>query len=145
MDSGFNIDDWIDVCLEFDKANSELLIKILAKKSVCITEVQGFKSDLEVFGMSIPEGFRHMEFGEGVKIPEEMKNEIYHMNRLNFRWGCNYSLKSGCSTLIRIPTSGIGKENLAITLAYEYPKFGGLLKGRNGLYARISKKLTNPN
>ena len=133
-----NNDDWLNVVLTFDKANKSMILRIRAKRKIRIVEVQGFVSDLEAFGMEMPSSFWKMQFGEGVEMPEEMKNEMVHMNRLNFRWGCDFSLKANEEREISMPANGEGKEKGVLQLAYEYPRFLGLLKGKQGMYARLS-------
>jgi hypothetical protein len=137
MVSEFNEDDWLSSELTFQPEASTLLLRLRAKKAVRVTELQGFVSDLDVFGASIPPGFRRMQFGEGVEIPEGMKADVEHMNRLQFRWGCDVSIAAGAGAEIRIPASGPGKDRAVITIAYEFPRLLGLLKGSQGLYARM--------
>ena len=78
-----------------------------------------------------------MLFGEGSHIPDEMKNDIEHMNRLNFRWGCGIPIRAGSTAEIRIPASGPGKDRVVLSLTYEYSKLFGLLRGKHGFYARL--------
>ena len=139
MVADFSDDDWMTAVLTFDKARSALVLRIRAKRTVRITELQGFMSDVEAFGLTMPEGFRRMQFGEGAAIPEEMKSDMEHMNRLNFRWGWDRSLKAGAELELAIPASGAGKEMAVLTIGYEFPRMLGLLKGKQGLYARLSK------
>ena len=138
MVADYNDDDWLNVILTFDKANHRLLLRIRAKQKIRIVEIQGFVSDLDAFGMEMPSSFRKMQFGEGVEIPEEMKNDMVHMNRLNFRWGCDFSLSANEEREIAIPAKGEGKDKAVLQLAYEYPRFLGLVKGKQGMYARLS-------
>ncbi len=138
MVADYNDDDWLNVVLKFDKANQRMTLRIRAKQKIRIVEVQGFVSDLEAFGMEMPSNFKRMQFGEGVEIPEEMKSDIVHMNRLNIRWGCDYPLKANEEREISIPANGEGRDKVVLQLAYEYPRFLGLVKGKQGMYARLS-------
>jgi len=134
----FNNDDWLATEVTHDSAGGVVVLRLRAKQMIRITEVQGFTTDVDAFGLSMPTGFRKMQFGDGVDIPDEMKSDIEHMNRLNFRWGCDIPLKAGSSIDIKIPASGTGKDRIVLTLAYEYPKLFGLMKGSNGFYARMT-------
>ena len=138
MSAGFNDDDWISTDFRFDKAASALLIKIAAKKSVRIVELQGDRSLLEAFGASAPSGIREMKFGEGVEIPDGMRDDIEFMNKSQFRWGCDFPIGAGATHEIRLPAQGPGTEKGVITIVYEFPKLLGLLKGKQGQYARLS-------
>lgn len=134
----FNNDAWLATEVAYDPAKGEVVVRLRAKQAIRVIEVQGFASDVEAFGLSMPSGFRPMRFGEGVDIPVEMQTEIELMNRLNFRWGCELPVKAGSTLELRLPASGPGKDRLVLTLTYEYPKLFGLLKGKNGFYARMS-------
>lgn len=134
----FNDDDWLSTEVTHDPTKGEVVVHMHAKQAIRVVEVQGFASEAESFGLSMPGGFRKMQFGEGASIPDEMKSDIEHMNRLNFRWGCDIPMKAGTSFELRIPAAGPGRDRIVLTLAYEYPKLFGLLKGRNGLYARMT-------
>lgn len=138
MAADFNDDDWIHSILEFDRGAKLLRLRVHAKKRVRLVEVQGFMTDVEAFGLSLPEGFREMQFGEGAVIPEAMKDDIAHMNRLNFRWGCDRPVAAGSEIQIQIPASGAGKDKAVLTLTYEFPRLFGLLKGKHGHYTRMS-------
>ena len=134
----FNNDDWLSSEVTHDSANGVVVIRLRAKKAIRILEVQGFATDVEAFGLSMPQGFRKMLFGEGANIPDEMKSDIEHMNRLNFRWGCDLPMNPGSELEIKIPAAGQGKDRVVFTLSYEYPKLFGLLKAKQGLYARMT-------
>jgi hypothetical protein len=133
----FNNDDWLSTEVVHDSAVGEVVVKMRAKQSIRILEVQGFASEAEAFGLSMPSGFRKMQFGEGVSIPDEMKTDIEHMNRLNFRWGCEVPIKAGATLDLRIPAAGAGQDRIVLTLVYEYRRLFGMLKGSNGFYARM--------
>jgi hypothetical protein len=141
VDADFNEDDWLSSELTFQPVISALLLRLRAKRSVRVIELQGATALLEEFGASLPEGFRVMQFAEDVIVPEEMKADIEHMKRLNFRWGSDIPMAAGGTVEIRIPANGPGRERAVITVAYEFPRMLGLLKGRQGLYARM---LPNP-
>ena len=139
MIADFNNDDWMSSVFQFDRAASTLVIRVSAKKKLRITELQGDRSLLDAFGASMPAGFREMKFGEGVEIPEEMKSDVEHMNRLQFRWGCDFPMAAGETCEIRVPAVGPGAERGVITIGYEFPKLLGLTKGKQGQYARLSQ------
>lgn len=134
----FNNDDWLSTEVSHASAKGEVIVRMRAKKTIRVVEVQGFASEAEAFGLSIPSGFRKMLFGDGATVPDEMKTDVEHMNRLNFRWGCDLPMKAGSTFELRLPASGPGQDRIVLTLVYEYPKLLGLLKGKNGFYARMS-------
>ena len=134
----FNNDDWISTVFRFDPQSGFLVVEVTAKRKVRIVELQGFKNLLEVFGATIPTGFREMRFGDGAEMSEELREIAEHTNRNEFRWGCDFAIAPGSQQLIRIPASGPGKDKAVINVVYEYPKLFGLLKGKNGHYARLS-------
>jgi hypothetical protein len=133
----FNNDDWLRTEVSYDSANAEVVVRMLAKQSIRLIEVQGFASEAGAFGLSMPSGFQKLQFGDGAIIPDEMKDDIEHMNRLNFRWGCDIAIKPGSTFELKVPASGPGQDRIVLTLVYEYPKLFGLLKGKNGFYARM--------
>jgi hypothetical protein len=136
--ANFNDDDWISTVFRFDRAGGYLSIEVSAKKKVRIIELQGSRSMLQDFGASMPADFREMKYGEGVEVPEGMRSDLEHYNRTEFRWGCDYPLDAGQKFEIRIPATGPGREKGSINVGYEFPKLLGLLKGKNGHYARLS-------
>jgi hypothetical protein len=136
--SDFNSDDWLSSEVIHDTAVRVVIVRLRAKQAVRIVEVQGFATDLEAFGLSMPAGFRRMQFGDGAKVPDAMKSEFEHMNRLNFRWRCSIPMKAGEAADISIPASGVGRDRIVLTLSYEYPRLFGLAKGTSGFYARLS-------
>lgn len=139
MVADYNDDDWLNAVLTYDARQAALALTLRSKgKALRLFEIQGFTTDVEAFGLSLPEGFRLMQFGEGAEIPEAMKSDIEHMNRLNFRWGCDIAIPAGSEVTVLLPAAGPGKERGVLTLAYEYPKLFGLLKGKNGMYARLT-------
>ena len=139
MAADYNDDDWLNAVLTHDVGKAALVLTLRSKgKALRLCEVQGFTSDIEAFGMSLPPGFRAMQFGEGADVPEEMKADIEHMNRLNFRWGCDIAIPAGGTATVLLPATGPGKDKGVLTLAYESPRLFGLSKGKNGMYARLS-------
>jgi hypothetical protein len=137
----YNDDVWMSADLTYDPQQAALVLALRSKgKALRLLEVQGFAADVEAFGLSLPKGFRLMQFGEGAEIPEAMKDDIAHMNRLNFRWGCDIAIPAGSEVTVLLPATGPGKERGVLTLAYEYPRLFGLLKGKNGMYARLTSK-----
>jgi hypothetical protein len=137
----YNDDDWLNAVLTYDSQQAALVLTLRSKgKALRLFEIQGFATDVEAFGLSLPDGFRLMQFGEGADIPEAMKSDVEHMNRLNFRWGCDIAIPAGSEVTVLLPAAGPGKERGVLTLAYEYPKLFGLVKGKNGMYARLTSK-----
>ena len=133
----FNDDAWLSTDLSHDKQAGALVLRLRAKQRIRLTEIQGFTSDVEAFGLTQPAGFEKMAFGQGASIPESMAADLAHMNRLNFRWGCDHPMQAGSELEIRIPASGPGKDRVVLTLTYEYPKLLGLAHGKHGFYARM--------
>jgi hypothetical protein len=113
-----------------------LILRVKAVKNVTLTELQGHTADLDAFGATMPSNFRKMLFGEGVEIPDGMKEDIEVMNRCQFRWGCNIPVKGGEEVLVSLPATASGKDRAVFTLAYKYPKFLGLLKGQSAIYVK---------
>lgn len=137
MVDGMNQDPFAAAELCFEPEQHRLVLKVQAKRAIRLTEIQGFRSDLETFGASMPGGFSAMQFGEGADIPPEMRLDIEAMNRSNFRWACEVSLQPGATHEFVIPAHGTGKDRAVFTLGYEYSGFLGLRRKKVGLYVSM--------
>jgi len=124
------------VQVEAELQGGALKIRVKALKSVTLTELQGNTADLEAFGASMPANFRKINFGDGVEIPDGMKEDIEVMNKFQFRWGCAIPIKDGEEVTVSIPATASGNERAVFTLAYEFPKFLGLWKGKSAIYVK---------
>ena len=113
-----------------------LSIRVKALKKITLVELQGNVADLEAFGATMPDNFRKMRFGEGVEIPDGMKDDIEFMNKMQFRWGFNIPVAAGQEVVVNIPAPNQGKERAIFTLAYNFPKFMGLLTGKSAIYLK---------
>ena len=135
-----NEDDFVAASLMFNGSAPALELKVRAKRAVTLSEIQGDRGLIDACGATMPGGFSVKRFGEGVEIPDAMKDDLEFMNKSQFRWGMTIPLASGHEHTIVMPASGgQGRDKGVLTLAYEYPKLFGLLKGKGAIYVHFAR------
>lgn len=134
-------DAFVRTSFAFNADTSALEIRVFAKRSVTLIEVQGDRSVIEAFGATKPEGYSVRQFGENVETPDEMKDDVAFMNKSQFRWGCKVPVAAGAEHIIHMPAvGGPGREKGVLALAYEYPKLFGLLQRKGAVYVSLSSE-----
>ena len=96
--------EYLSAELFYDPDEGALAIRGIAQQAIKIVELQGSKEFLMSFEAVRPGDFTERQFGDGVEIPPEMRDDIAAINATNFRWGCDIAVAAGQPFTIEIPT-----------------------------------------